>query len=172
MTAAPLSKEENTVLIFAGQILSELLNNDAFISLHVVSLISHASSCNSRCCWQDLHLETADEISSCVYHCFEPCLHRHGSVARCIVLLEHKWVLLIPEHLLYWLQQITNHEVNVKIQFDISFNHYQIANARMLMHPQTITGTIPRSRNRFASGFILYFSNIISPTSFTFIISV
>ena len=43
MVAALLSKEENTGLIFAGQILSELLNNDALISLHVAGLTSHAS---------------------------------------------------------------------------------------------------------------------------------
>ena len=43
MTASFLSKDENTVLIFAGQIQSELLNNGTYISLHVVSLISHAS---------------------------------------------------------------------------------------------------------------------------------
>ena len=44
MTAAALlSKDENTVLIFAGRILSKLLNNAASIPLHVVGLTSHAS---------------------------------------------------------------------------------------------------------------------------------
>ena len=43
MAAALLRKQENTVLIFAGRILSELLNNGGFISLHVVGLISHVS---------------------------------------------------------------------------------------------------------------------------------
>ena len=43
MAAALLSKEENTDLIFAGQILSEFLNNAVFISLYMVGLISHAS---------------------------------------------------------------------------------------------------------------------------------
>ena len=43
MAAALLSEEENTVLIFAEQILSELLNNDALISLHEVGLTSQAS---------------------------------------------------------------------------------------------------------------------------------
>ena len=37
------------------------------------------------------------------------------------------------------------------------------------MYPQTVTETFLRSRNRIASGVILYF---ISPTSFTSIISV
>ena len=36
MPAALLSKEENTVLIFAGRILSELLNNAALLPLRVV----------------------------------------------------------------------------------------------------------------------------------------
>ena len=43
MAAALLSKEKNTVLIFAGQILSELLNNAALIPLHVVGLTARAS---------------------------------------------------------------------------------------------------------------------------------
>ena len=43
MAAALLSKEENTVLIFAGRSLSELLNNAALIYLHVVGSTSHAS---------------------------------------------------------------------------------------------------------------------------------
>ena len=43
MAAALLSKDENTVLIFAGRILSEILNNAALIFLHVVGLTSHAS---------------------------------------------------------------------------------------------------------------------------------
>ena len=38
-----MGKEENTVLIFAGRILSELRNNAALISLRVVGLTSHAS---------------------------------------------------------------------------------------------------------------------------------
>ena len=42
MAAALLSKEEGTVLIFAGRVPSELLNNAALISLHVVGLTSHA----------------------------------------------------------------------------------------------------------------------------------
>ena len=43
MAAVLLSKEENTVLIFAGRILSELLNNAALISLHVAGLTTHVS---------------------------------------------------------------------------------------------------------------------------------
>ena len=43
MAAAILSKDENTVLIVAGRLMSKLLNNDAFNALHVVVLISHAS---------------------------------------------------------------------------------------------------------------------------------
>ena len=43
MAADILSKEENTVLIFAGRIMSKLLNNGAFISSHDVGLISHTS---------------------------------------------------------------------------------------------------------------------------------
>ena len=43
MAAALLSKEENTVLIFAGRILSELMNNAAVISLHAVCLTSHTA---------------------------------------------------------------------------------------------------------------------------------
>ena len=43
MAAALLLKEENTVLIFAGRIRPELLNIAAFISSHVVGLISHVS---------------------------------------------------------------------------------------------------------------------------------
>ena len=42
MAAALLSQNENTVLIFAGRILSELLNNAVLIPLHVVGLTSHA----------------------------------------------------------------------------------------------------------------------------------
>ena len=43
MAAALLIKEETTVLIFAGRILLELLNNAALVYLHVVGLTSHAS---------------------------------------------------------------------------------------------------------------------------------
>ena len=43
MAAVLRSKDENIVLIFAGQIMSELLNNAALISLHVAGLTSHAS---------------------------------------------------------------------------------------------------------------------------------
>ena len=43
-----------------------------------------------------------------------------------------------------------------RIQVDISIYLYQIAKARKVMHPQTITKTFSRSRNRIASGFILY----------------
>ena len=43
MAAAFLSNEKNTVLIFAGQTMSEFVNNAALISLHVVGLTSHAS---------------------------------------------------------------------------------------------------------------------------------
>ena len=43
MAAALLSKEENTVLVFAGRSRSELLNNAALIYLHVVGSTSHAS---------------------------------------------------------------------------------------------------------------------------------
>ena len=43
MASALLSKYENTVLIFAGPILSEHLNNAALISLHVVGLTSNVS---------------------------------------------------------------------------------------------------------------------------------
>ena len=43
MAAALLSKEENTVLILAGRILSEFLNNAALISLHLVGLTIYAS---------------------------------------------------------------------------------------------------------------------------------
>ena len=43
MAAALLSKEENTVLIFAGQILSKLLNNAALIPSRVVGLKSQAT---------------------------------------------------------------------------------------------------------------------------------
>ena len=72
MAAAILSKEENTVLIFAGRIMSKFLNNGAFISLHVVGLISRASLIMELQMFFDryLHLETAEEIPSCVYHCF------------------------------------------------------------------------------------------------------
>ena len=42
MASALLSEDENTVLIFAGRILSELLNNAAVIPLHVVGLTFHA----------------------------------------------------------------------------------------------------------------------------------
>ena len=44
MTAAALlNKDENIVLIFAGRIMSTLLNNAALISSHVVGLTSHGS---------------------------------------------------------------------------------------------------------------------------------
>ena len=43
MAADLLSKNENTVLIFAGQFLSKRQNNAALIYLHVVGLTSHAS---------------------------------------------------------------------------------------------------------------------------------
>ena len=43
MAAALLSKEKNTVLIFAGRILAELLNNATLIILRVAGLTSYAS---------------------------------------------------------------------------------------------------------------------------------
>ena len=76
---------------------------------------------------------------------FEPYQQRHGSVEKSIVLLEHKCVLLVPEHFLYWLQQISIHEYknalhsyirmhyiltfNVRMQVEIFTKDYQIANA-------------------------------------------
>ena len=69
----------------------------------------------------------------------EPC-YMVIALSYCLV-VEHKWVLLVCKHLLYWLQQISTNEVNVRILVDISIKHYQIVNARKLMHPQTITET-------------------------------
>ena len=43
MAAALLSRDENTVLIYAGRIMSELMNNAALISSHVVGLTSFVS---------------------------------------------------------------------------------------------------------------------------------
>ena len=147
---------------FAGRFLSELLNNGALTSLHVVGLNSHASffmqlqilltwltsgDCGGKSILFPNHANTAMALWK-----------------RIIVLLEDKWVLLVPKHLLYWLQQISIHEVNVRILVDISINHYQSANTRKLFE------TFLRGRNRIASIFILSLS-IISPTTFTFIIS-
>ena len=65
MAAALLSKEENTVLIFTGRILSEHLNNAALISLHVVGLTSHALVfMQLQIFLLDLNLETTEEIAS------------------------------------------------------------------------------------------------------------
>ena len=44
-------------------------------------------------------------------------------------MLKHKWVLLVPKHLLYWLQQIFIYEVNVRMMVEIFIKDYQIANA-------------------------------------------
>ena len=79
-------------------------------------------------------------------------------------------VAQVPKHLFYSLQQISTNEVNVRILFDISINHYESANVRKLMHLQTMTETLLPSRNHTVSGFILY--QVYSPTSFTSIISV
>ena len=81
-------------------------------------------------------------------------------------------VAQVPKHLPYSLQQISTNEVNVRKLVDISINHYQSANVRKLMHLQTMTETLLRSRNHIVSGFILYQVNVYSPTSFTSIISV
>ena len=43
--------------------------------------------------------------------------------------LEHKWVLLIPKYLFYWLQQILIHEVNVRMLIEIFIKAYHIVNA-------------------------------------------
>ena len=56
MAAALLNKEENTVLIFAERILSELLDNASLISLHVLQMFF----------LYHLHKETAEEIATCV----------------------------------------------------------------------------------------------------------
>ena len=42
-----------------------------------------------------------------------------------MILLEHKWVLLVPKHLFQWLQQIAILGVNVLGA--IFINYYQIA---------------------------------------------
>ena len=60
---------------------------------------------------------------------FEPCQHRHGSVAESIVLLEHKWVWLVPKHLLYWPQQISIYEVNVRMLVEIFIKNTKISSA-------------------------------------------
>ena len=131
----------------------------SLISLHVVGLTSHASF------FMQLQMFFIRFTSG---DCGENSILRlalfsnHANTAMAlwqetlIVLLEHKWELLVPKHLLYWLQQISTNEVNVRILVDISINHYLSANARKLIHPQTITETFLRSRNRIASGFILY----------------
>ena len=125
------------------------------------------------CGWSDLscvlfhptsdvfNLETAEDIASCVCHCFRsmptpPWL----CVKKSNLLLEHKWMLLVPKHLLHWLQKISIHKVNVRTLVEILIKDYQMW---MLMHPQTITETFLRSRNCFASGLILYpfYSNIL-----------
>ena len=59
--------------------MSERLNNAALISSHVLGLTSHAS----------FFIQLKD-LASII-----------GSVAKSIVLLKHKWVLLVPKHLLY-----------------------------------------------------------------------
>ena len=66
MAAALPGKEENTVLIFAGRILWQLLNNGAFISLHVVGLIFRASFFMKL----QMFLIGFTSGAYCVYHCF------------------------------------------------------------------------------------------------------
>ena len=73
-------------------------------------------------------------------------------MARSIVQLEHKWVLLVPKNLLYWLKPFFIHEGNVRMLVVIS----KLPTPLMLMHSQTIKETLLRSRNHIASGFILY----------------
>ena len=77
----------------------------------------------------DLHLESAEDIASWSIIVFEPYQCGHGTVAKSIVLLKHKWVFLAPKHLLYWLQQISIHEVIVKMLVDSFIKDYKIANA-------------------------------------------
>ena len=94
---------------------------------------------------------------------FKPCQHRHSSVAKSIVLLELKWVLIVPKHLLYRFQKIFIYEVNVRMLVEVLIKDYQLPTPWMLIHPQTITETLLRSRNRIACGFIPYpfFSHIL-----------
>ena len=102
-------------IIFAGSLLREIRENyAALISSHVAGLTSHASIFI-----QLKKFSIKFTSGDCRGHSIlrlsflEPCPHRHGSVAMSIVLLEQKWVMVISKHLLYWLQQISIHDVNV-----------------------------------------------------------
>ena len=46
-----------------------------------------------------------------------------------IVLLEHKWMLLVPKHLLQGLQHISFHEIDLRMLVKIFIKDYQISNA-------------------------------------------
>ena len=153
MAAALLSKEENTVLIFAGQIMSEHLVL-LFLYMWLVWSLMRPFLCNSRCFWQDLHLATAEEISFCAYHYVwnmptSPWLCGKKHCMSCWNTNGSCWSLNICT-------TDSSKFPPMRLLVDISINHYQIANARKLMHPQTITETFLRSRNCIASGFILY----------------
>ena len=149
--------------------MSKILNNAALISSHVVGSTSHASFFIQLQMFS-IRFTSGDceDIASCVNHCFQIRQHHHGSVAKSIILLEHKWVLLVPMYLLYWFQQIFIHGVNVRMLLEFSSKTTKLQAPWMLMHPQTIAETFARSLNYIASQFILY---PFSLTSFTSMIS-
>ena len=70
MAGALLSTDENTVLIFVGQIMSELLNNAALISSHVLGVTSPVPFFIQHRVFFIGVTETEEDIASCVYRCF------------------------------------------------------------------------------------------------------
>ena len=158
MAATLLSRDENTVLIFAERIMSEFLNNAALISSHVDCMLSHASF------FVQLQMFLKGFTSAdCKGHSIV-CLSvfpNHVNTAMAM------W----QRALSYWNTNGCCWSLNICSTGSSKFSSMRwIRECRlrfyskttklpatwMLMHPQTIAVTCLRSRNRIASRFILY----------------
>ena len=82
--------------------------------------------------------------------------------------LEHKWVLVVPKHLLYWLQQISIHEVNVRMLVDIFIKDYQIANvmdADASSNHNRNVSTYPKSHCVWIHALSIFLQHLPRPSS-------
>ena len=103
---------------------------------------------NSRCFRYDLHLETVEDIAFCVYHCFRtmttpPCRNTNGCYWSLNTCSTGSSKFLSMRSMWEW-------------WWRFSAKTTKLPTPWLLTYPQTKKETFPRSRNRIASGFILY----------------
>ena len=167
MAVALLSKEENTVMIFARRIMSKFLNNAAFIASHVIGLISHVSI-SIQLQMFSIRFTFGDCRGYSIL-----CLSLFSNHANTVMALWQRTLSYWNTNGCCWSSNICSFGSS---QFScmrsiwecwlrFSSKTTKLTTPWMLMHPRTKAETCLRSRNYIASGFILYpfSSNIFHP---------